>query len=103
LLFQFVKYIYNLYLKEKHPQFLAKIYSLLVIILYLELSLLMYGLMVQFTSIIISILVSQVVLFALTIVDIYSVKKIKKGYAQLIHTISYFVIIYGINHNAILY
>jgi hypothetical protein len=103
LLFQFVKYIYDLFLKEKHPQVLTKAYSLLVIVLYLELSLLMYGLMVQFTSIIISIPVSQVVLFALTIVDIYSVKKIKKGYAQLIHTISYFVIccmIFLILHDA---
>jgi hypothetical protein len=92
LLFQFVKYFYNLFLKEKHPQVLAKIYSLLVIVLYLELSLLMYGFVDQFTGISISILVSQLVLFALTIVDLYSVKKIKKGYAQLIHTISYFVI-----------
>jgi hypothetical protein len=92
LLFQFVKYLNNLFLKEKHPQFLSKTYSLLVIAIYLELSLLMYGLVAQFASIIVSILVSQVVLFALIVVDIYSIKKIKKGYAQLIHTISYFMI-----------
>ena len=39
-----------------------------------------------------SILVSQISFFVLTLLDIYSIRKIKKNYAQLIHTISFFVI-----------
>jgi hypothetical protein len=50
------------------------------------------SLMTQFTGIYESIIVSQITLLILTILDIYSIKKIKTGYGQLIHTVSYFII-----------
>ena len=90
--FQTVRYINTLFYEAKKPEFLTRTFSLLIIVLYLETSLLFYGLMIAFTGIIESILVSQLIFFALTLLDIYSIKKIKRGYAQLIHTLSYFVI-----------
>jgi hypothetical protein len=53
---------------------------------------LFYGLTNIFVGIIESILVSQLVFFVLTLLDIYLIKKIKRGYAQLIHTFSFFAI-----------
>jgi hypothetical protein len=53
---------------------------------------LIYALIAQFTGIYESLLVSQVALLILTILDTYSIKKIKTGYGQLIHTVSYFII-----------
>ncbi|MCK4285791.1 MAG: hypothetical protein KAX18_06295, partial [Candidatus Lokiarchaeota archaeon] len=90
--FQTVKYINSLFYEVKKPEFLTKTFSLLIIMLYLETSLLFYGLMIIFVGIIESILVSQLVFFVLTLLDIYSIKKIKRGYAQLIHTFSFFAI-----------
>ncbi|MFX1456523.1 MAG: hypothetical protein ACFFDB_14200 [Promethearchaeota archaeon] len=90
--FKTVKYLNSLFFEEKKPEFLTKAFSLLIILLYLETSLLFYGLMIVFTGIIESILVSQLVFLVFTLLDIYSIKKIKKGYAQLIHTLSFFVI-----------
>ncbi|MHA1932663.1 MAG: hypothetical protein ACW96X_09005, partial [Promethearchaeota archaeon] len=90
--FQTVKYINSLFYEAKKPEFLTRAFSLLIILLYLETSLLFYGLMIVFVGIFESILVSQLILFALTLLDVYSIKKMKKGYAQLIHTLSFFVI-----------
>jgi hypothetical protein len=90
--FKTVKYINSLFFEEKTPEFLTRAFSLLIVLLYLETSMLFYGLMIVFVGIIESILVSQLVFFALTLLDIYSIKKIKRGYAQLIHTLSFFVI-----------
>ncbi|MFW9821556.1 MAG: hypothetical protein ACFFE4_01390 [Candidatus Thorarchaeota archaeon] len=90
--FKTAKYINSLFFEEKKPEFLTKSFSLLVILLYLETSLLFYGLMIVFTGVIGSILVSQLVFLLFTLLDIYSIKKIKKGYAQLIHTFSFFVV-----------
>lgn len=90
--FQTIKYINSLFYKGRKPEFLTRAFSLLIILLYFETSLLFYGLMIIFTGIFGSILVSQLIFFGLTLLDIYSLKKIKRGYAQLIHTLSFFVI-----------
>ncbi|MHA2283248.1 MAG: hypothetical protein ACXAC5_20595 [Promethearchaeota archaeon] len=90
--FKTVKYVNSLFYEGKKSEFLTRAFSLLIILLYLETSLLFYGLMIVFVGIIESILVSQLVFFALTLLDIYAIKKIKRGYAQLIHTLSFFVI-----------
>ncbi len=90
--FKTFKYVNSLFFEGKKPEFLTRVFSLLIILLYFETSLLFYGLMIVFVGIIESILVSQIVFFALTLLDIYSIKKIKRGYAQLIHTLSFFVI-----------
>jgi hypothetical protein len=49
-----------------------------------------YGLLSEFIGIFESILVSLSILSALTLLDIYGIKKIKRKYSTLVHTISYF-------------
>ncbi|MFW9941269.1 MAG: hypothetical protein ACFFFT_09520 [Candidatus Thorarchaeota archaeon] len=90
--FRTVKYFDVLFFEAKKPQFLLKTFSLLIISLYFETSLLVYGLMIEFVGVLWSILTSQLLFFTLTLLDIYSLKKLRKSYAHLIHTISYFVI-----------
>ncbi|MFX1375753.1 MAG: hypothetical protein ACFFA0_08080 [Promethearchaeota archaeon] len=90
--FKTVKSFNELLFAGKKPQFLFKTYSLLIILLYFETSLLIYGLMIEFVSVYESILISQLLFFAFTLLDIYSLKKIRKSYAYLINTISYFII-----------
>ncbi len=90
-LFTLAKNLNVLFFEIKHPKFITKSVSSIIILLYFEISLLMYGLMIEFTGIFESILVSQLILFAFTLLDIYSIKRIKKGYAQFIHTISFFI------------
>ncbi len=94
LTFRAVKYLNQLFFKEKHPTFLVKASSSIVISLYFEISLLIYGLMIEIVKLRVfeSILVSQLIFFTFTLLDIYVLKKIKDNYAQLIHTISYFII-----------
>jgi hypothetical protein len=92
LSFQTVKYVNALFYEGKKSEFLTRVFSLLIISLYLETSLLFYGLTIIFVGIFESILVSQLIFFVLTLLDIYLIKKIKQGYAQLIHTLSFFVI-----------
>jgi hypothetical protein len=94
LLFRTIKYLNRLYFETKKPKFLVRTFSILTIAIYFELSSLFYGLMFEIvqTGLLVSILVSQVIFLALTVLDIYYLKKIKEGFAQLIHTSSYFVI-----------
>ncbi len=107
LSFKTVKYFNLLFFEEKRPQFLFKTFSLLIILLYFETSLLIYGLMIEFVGVFESILTSQLLFFALTLLDIYSLKKIRKNYAHLIHTISFFIIslmiIFILNNNVAQY
>ncbi|MEE9376598.1 MAG: hypothetical protein V3V33_01005 [Candidatus Lokiarchaeia archaeon] len=86
-------YYFNIILaKQKYPNFLPKIHSILVLILYCEISIMIYDLLSRVIGIYESTIVSLSVLLILTSIDIYSVKKIKEGYARLIHTISFFTI-----------
>ncbi|MFX0080680.1 MAG: hypothetical protein ACFE94_02905 [Candidatus Hodarchaeota archaeon] len=92
LSFKTVKFFNVLFFETKKPQFLLKTFSLLIILLYFETSLLIFGLMIEFVDVFKSILISQLLFFSLTLLDIYSLKKIRKSYAFLIHTISFFII-----------
>ncbi|MFX1280758.1 MAG: hypothetical protein ACFFA3_15385 [Promethearchaeota archaeon] len=93
-LFKTVKYLNVLFFETKKPNFLTRMFSLLIILLYFEISTLFYGLMseVAHAGFLESLLVSQLSFFTLTLLDIYSIKKIKRGFAQLIHTLSFFII-----------
>jgi len=68
---------------EKYANFKSNSYTFIVFILYLEFSLLFYGLFENF-------LISQIVLFLITIMEIYIFEQLKRGNAYFIHTISYF-------------
>ncbi|MFX1366500.1 MAG: hypothetical protein ACFFCE_03250 [Promethearchaeota archaeon] len=85
--------IYNKILPEqKYPNFLEKMHSNLFLALYLEISLITYGLSIKYLGLFESILSSLLILFILTILDIYSIKKIIKFYARFVHSISFIVI-----------
>ncbi|MCK4686994.1 MAG: hypothetical protein KAT66_02605, partial [Candidatus Lokiarchaeota archaeon] len=87
-----VKLMDGLVKKEKFPNFLTKSNSLIVFLLYLETSLMVYGLAIEFLGFFESISLSQLTLFILTSLDIYFLKKIRETYGRLIHTISYFIL-----------
>jgi hypothetical protein len=87
-----VKYLNTIMTEQKYPNFLSKIHSLMVLLLYFEVSLMIYGLLSRYIGIYESSMVSLSILFILTLLDIYQIKKIKIGYARLIHTITYFTI-----------
>ena len=91
-LFRTFKYLNIIYLEVRYPKFLSQVFSALTLLLYLETSLLIYAMMIEFIGILESILVSQLILFGFTLLEMYYMKKIKRKFAQLIHTISYFVI-----------
>ncbi|MFX1302635.1 MAG: hypothetical protein ACFE9X_04670 [Promethearchaeota archaeon] len=92
--FNSIKYINIMIDKQKYPNFLPKINSFMLLILYFEISIIMYGLVSEFLGfdLIESIMVSVSILFVLTLLDIYSIKKVKRSYASLVHTISFFTI-----------
>ena len=94
LLFKTATYLNVLFFETKRPTFQLKTFSMLIIFLYFEISALFYGLMFEIAQagFLESLLISQLIFFALTLIDIYSLKKLKRGFAQLIHTLSYFVI-----------
>ena len=52
----------------------------------------MYGLVDLFLGMFESVLISLSTLFILTLLDIYSIKRIDKSYTTLVHTITYFAI-----------
>ena len=81
-----------LFIKEKFPNFLTKSNSLIIFLLYLETSLMIYGLAIEFLGFFESIFISQLTLFILTSFDIYFLKKIRESYGRLVHTISYFIL-----------
>ncbi|MFX1419828.1 MAG: hypothetical protein ACFE9N_12995, partial [Promethearchaeota archaeon] len=92
LTFKTVKFINTILIKQKHPNFFPKMYSILVLILYFELSIMMYGLVNLLLGIFESILISVLTLFLLTLLDIYIIKRIDKSYTTLVHTITFFAI-----------
>ncbi|MCK4383834.1 MAG: hypothetical protein KAW66_11105, partial [Candidatus Lokiarchaeota archaeon] len=95
LFFRTFKYLNTLSFKVKYPKFLTQSFSVLALLFYFETSLLIYFSLIRLFGISIifeSILVSQLVFFVFTLLDIYLIHKIERGYAQLIHTASFFVI-----------
>jgi len=87
-----VYYINIISTEQKYPNSLIKMHSILFLILYCEISIMSYSLLRAVIGIYESIIVSLSVLLILTSLDIYSIKKIKEGYARLIHTISFLTI-----------
>jgi len=78
-------------LKEKaNAQTIQNFYSILMVLSYLETSILFYGLFNLSFGLIESFLASQIVLFFISIVEINIVKRIKSKYMLIVHTISYF-------------
>jgi hypothetical protein len=92
LLFITFKFMDKLFVKEKYPNFLTKSNSLIIFLLYLETSLLIFGLAIEFVGFYESVALSQLVLFILTSFDIYFLKKIRESYGRLVHTISFFIL-----------
>lgn len=92
LSFVSIKYYDIIWGKQKYPDFSSKIHSFMVLILYFEISIMVYGLVSAFLGVYESILVALSILFVLTLLDIYSIKKVKIIYAGLVHTISYFAL-----------
>ncbi|MFX1566729.1 MAG: hypothetical protein ACFFCV_00020 [Promethearchaeota archaeon] len=92
LMFIFVYYFDIIFAKQKYPNFKLKMHSILILILYCEISIMSYGLLYAVIGIYESLIVALSILLILTMLDIYSFKKIKIGYARLIHTISFFTI-----------
>lgn len=87
-----VYYVNTLLAEQKYPNFLIKIHSLLILILYCEISIMLYGLLSGIIGVYESGMASLSVLFLLTLIDIYQIKKVKIGYARLVHTISFFTV-----------
>lgn len=78
-------------LKEKaNAQTIQKYYSFLMVLSYLETSIIFYGLFNLLFGVIESFLASQIVLFLTSIVEINIVKRIKSKYMLFVQIISYF-------------
>jgi len=83
--------------KEKvNAQTIQNSYSILIVLSYLETSILFYGLFNLLFGVIESFLASQIVLFLTSIVEINIVKRIKSKYMFIVHTISYFNISWSV-------
>lgn len=92
LSFVTVKYIDQILLKGKRPNFIPKVFSFLTLLLYFEISILTYGIFTELLGFLGAFLISQIVLFILTITDITLLKQLNKTLSYLIHFISYFII-----------
>ncbi len=66
-----------------------KLFSILVFTIYLEISVLFLGLFVLFTGLIQSLLYSQIILFIISILEIYGIKRLKAGYMDVVHCLSF--------------
>lgn len=69
---------------------LRKIYSLLIIISYLEISVTFYGIANLIFDYRESFLISQLALLSITLVELSVVKRIRRKYILILHTLSYF-------------
>jgi len=67
-----------------------KIYSGLVFIVYLETSFVFLGLFGLFFGFFESLLFSQIILFLISILEIYGIKRLKAGYMDIVHCLSFF-------------
>ena len=77
--------------REKvNAQTIQNFYSILMILSYLETSVLFYGLFSFLFGIIESFLASQLVLFFISLIELNVIKRIKSKYVFFVHTISYF-------------
>ncbi|MHA1476676.1 MAG: hypothetical protein ACTSPU_00615 [Promethearchaeota archaeon] len=90
---------------EKWKENIKKIYSFIILCIYLEVSLLFFGLFQLFLgyeAFYESLLFSQIILFLISIVEIYAIKRLKEGSMEIVHTLSFiniswilFIILFG--------
>ncbi len=66
-----------------------KIYSVLVFIIYLETSIVFLGLFGLYFGFFESLLYSQIILFLISILEIYGIKRLKAGYMAVVHCLSF--------------
>jgi len=66
-----------------------KIYSGLVFTIYLETSIVFLGLFGLFFGFFESLLFSQIILFLISILEIYGIKRLKAGYMDIVHCLSF--------------
>ncbi|MFX0009685.1 MAG: hypothetical protein ACFE9R_05170 [Candidatus Hermodarchaeota archaeon] len=95
---------------EKWKETRKKSYSFIIFCIYLEMSFLFLGLFQLFLAFYESVLLSQIALFLISILEIYVIKKIKGGYMEIVHTISFiniswtlFLILYGLVINSMIF
>ncbi|MCK4383480.1 MAG: hypothetical protein KAW66_09330, partial [Candidatus Lokiarchaeota archaeon] len=88
---------------EKWKENIKKIYSFIIFFIYLEASILFLGLFQLFIGFYESLLFSQIILFLISIIEIYTVKRLKEGYMEIVHTLSFiniswilFIILYSL-------
>jgi len=67
-----------------------KFYSGLVFVVYLETSIVFLGLFGLYFGFFESLLFSQIILFIISILEIYAIKRLKVGYMDIVHCLSFF-------------
>jgi hypothetical protein len=87
---------------EKWKETIKKIYSFIIFCIYLETSVLFLGLFQLFLGFYESLLFSQIILFLISIIEMFAIKRLKEGAMDIVHTISFiniswvlFIILYG--------
>ncbi|MFX1575263.1 MAG: hypothetical protein ACFFB0_21215 [Promethearchaeota archaeon] len=92
LSFNSMKYWKRFLPEQQYPNFSEKSSSILYLLFYCEISLMIFALTIEVFKIYESILLALSILFTITLLDIYSLKKVKKNFALFVHTIDYFTI-----------
>ncbi|MFX0072202.1 MAG: hypothetical protein ACFFAO_14030, partial [Candidatus Hermodarchaeota archaeon] len=77
---------------EKKIQAISNFLAFIILLIYFEISFVFFGLCFEFLGLYESILISQIILFAETLLDIYFIEKLKKFKGYLFHTFSYIII-----------
>ncbi|NVM16370.1 MAG: hypothetical protein HWN80_01540 [Candidatus Lokiarchaeota archaeon] len=95
---------------EKWKKNMKQIYTIIIFSIYLEASLLFLGLFQLFFPFYESLMFSQIVLFLISIIEIYAIKSLKEGYMQIVHTFSFiniswilFIILYSLFSDSMLF
>ena len=88
---------------EKWRENIKNIYSFIIFFIYLEASILFLGLFQLFIGFYESLLFSQIILFLISVIEIYAIKRLKEGYMEIVHTLSFiniswilFIILYSL-------
>ncbi|MFX1390701.1 MAG: hypothetical protein ACFE9Z_11605 [Promethearchaeota archaeon] len=92
LAFNTIKCLNKIVTNEKFLSVIPKILSTLVLILYSELSIIIYGLLSFLIGPYESIIAALIVLFFLTLFDLYSIKGIKESTSRLVNSAAYFTL-----------
>ena len=82
--------ISKLFVERINKETLHKVYSLIFVILYLEISFIAFALANLMFGYIESFLISQLVLISITLLELTAVKRIKRKYILIVHTLCYF-------------